>query len=84
MLITYCTPAAVSKVGWVEYPMCRGLRSCRECDGLGDDTCVDWKGRGGSCDECNGGGKVICEPCKGSGACPRYGGEGKIEPLTAD
>ena len=63
-------------------PMCRGLRSCRECDGLGDDTCPDCRGSGNGCDQCQGSGTVACKPCRGSGACPRCGGEGEIDLAT--
>jgi len=63
-------------------PMCRGLRSCPECDGLGDDTCPECRGSGNGCDQCQGSGRVVCKPCRGSGACPRCGGEGEIELAT--
>ncbi len=58
--------------------MCRGNRSCPECDGLGEVPCDACAGTGGDCEQCGGSGRYVCKPCDGSGACPRCKGEGQI------
>ena len=60
--------------------MCRGNRSCPECDGLGEVTCDACDGRGTDCEQCHGEGRYICRPCDGTGACPRCKGEGEMQP----
>ena len=60
-------------------PMCRGARSCPECDGLGAIVCETCAGKAGDCEQCHGEGRYACQPCDGSGACPRCKGEGEIE-----
>jgi len=59
--------------------MCRGNRSCPECDGLGDVICDVCEGEGANCQQCHGVGRYVCRPCDGTGACPRCKGEGKLE-----
>jgi len=68
------------EVDEVECPMCRGNRSCPECDGLGEVTCDACDGRGTDCEQCHGEGRYICRPCDGTGACPRCKGEGEMQP----
>lgn len=63
----------------VECPMCKGNRSCPECDGLGEVVCDACQGRGGGCEQCGGTSRYVCKPCDGSGVCPRCKGEGSIE-----
>ena len=64
----------------VECPMCHGVRSCPECDGLGDVMCGACGGEGGDCEQCYGIGHYVCKPCDGSGACPRCKGAGEVAP----
>ncbi len=60
--------------------MCKGNRSCRECDGLGTVPCDACGGKGGDCAKCDRTGQYECKPCNGSGVCPRCTGEGEVEP----
>jgi hypothetical protein len=64
----------------MECPMCKGNRSCPECDGIGDLVCDACGSKGGDCEQCKGLGHCVCRPCDGSGACPLCNGEGKIAP----
>ncbi len=59
--------------------MCKGNRSCRECDGLGTVPCDACGGKGGDCAKYNRTGQYECKPCNGSGTCPRCKGEGEVE-----
>lgn len=68
------------EVDEVKCPMCRGSRSCPECDGLGEEICSVCGGGSPDCEQCNGEGRYVCRPCDGSGACPRCKGTGEIEP----
>ena len=63
----------------MECPMCKGRRSCPECDGLGDVICDACDGSPVDCEQCAGTGRYVCKPCDGSGACPRCKGQGEIE-----
>ena len=60
--------------------MCHGVRSCPECDGLGEVVCEPCEGKGGDCEQCHGAGHYVCRPCDGSGACPRCKGAGEVAP----
>jgi len=62
--------------------MCHGVRSCPECDGLGEVLCSACRGKGDECEQCYGIGHYVCKPCDGSGACPRCKGTGEVEPTT--
>ncbi len=53
--------------------MCKGNRSCRECDGLGTVPCDACGGKGGDCAKCDRVGQYECKPCNGSGVCPAVG-----------
>ncbi len=64
----------------MECPMCKGDRSCPECDGIGEVVCDACGGKGGHCEQCKGLGHYVCRPCDGSGTCPRCKGEGKVAP----
>ena len=59
--------------------MCKGNRSCPECDGLGSVACDACGGEDGACEQCKGTGSYVCRPCDGSGVCPRCQGEGEIK-----
>ena len=61
----------------MECPMCKGRRSCPECDGIGDVTCPDCDGLG--CESCLSSGARPCPPCQGTGVCPRCKGEGAVQ-----
>ena len=64
----------------MECPMCKGDRSCPECDGIGEVTCHACGGTGSACGQCKGLGRCVCWPCDGSGACPRCKSKGQIAP----
>jgi DnaJ-class molecular chaperone len=61
-----------------ECPLCKGRRSCPECDGLGEHPCSACVGDNESCPTCDGTGAEPCLHCKGQGICPRCRGEGEI------
>jgi hypothetical protein len=58
--------------------MCRGSRSCRECDGLGGVICDACGGAGADRQQCHREGRYVCRPCHGGGACPGCKGEGEM------
>ncbi len=64
----------------MECPMCKGNRSCPECDGIGEVVCDACGGKSGGCEQCKDLGHYVCRPCNGSGECPRCDGEGMIAP----
>lgn len=64
----------------MECPLCRGRRSCPECDGFGEHVCPTCHGEDQECSLCQGKGVESCHHCQGRGTCPRCRGEGEIEP----